>query len=94
MENKEQILKNDSHMRSEPTQNLNSTSQDIRLEKEDREMFSSRILFASYLALLAILAATVLMAVATTVIFLSLKVLSLEEANQEEKERLMYSYNI
>ena len=94
LENKEQVLNNDSHMRSEPTQNLNSASQDIRLEKEDREMFSSRILFVFYLALLAILAATVLMAVATTVIFLSLKVVSLEKANQEEKERLMYSYNI
>ena len=77
----------------EPAQSLSSTSQDVRLkEKEESEMFSSRILFVSYLALLSILV-VVLTAVAATVIFLFLKVLALEEANLEEKESLMYSYN-
>lgn len=94
---KVQGLKNDSQRRRmpvEPAQRLSSTSQDFRLkEKEDSEMFSSRILFVSYLALLSILV-VVLTAVAATVIFLTLKVVSLEKASQEEKERLMYSYNI
>ena len=78
----------------EPTQSSSSTSQDVRFkDKEDSKIFSLRILFVSYLALLAILT-VVLTAVAATVIFLLLKVLSLEEANLEEKESLIYSCNI
>ena len=74
-------------------QSLSSTSQDVQLkEKEESEMFSSRILFVSYLALLSILV-VVLTAVAATVIFLFLKVLALEKANLEENENLIDSYN-
>ena len=94
--NMEQGLNNDSQRRTmpvEPAKRLSATSQDVRLkEKEEREMFSSRILFVSYLALLSILV-VVLTASAAAVIFLFLKVLALEKANQEENESLMYSYN-
>ena len=96
MGNKEQGLKNDSQTRRiqvEAAQKSSSTSQDVRLkEKEESKMFSSRILFVSYLALLSILV-VVLMAVAATVIYIFLKVLALKKANLEEKESLMYSYN-
>ena len=94
--NKEQGLKNDSQTRRiqvEAAQKSSSTSQDVRLkEKEESEMFSSRILFVSYLALLSILV-VVLMAVAATDIYIFLKVLALKKANQEENESLTYSYN-
>ena len=89
LENKEQGLKNDSQRRRmpvEPAQSLSSTSQYVQLkDKEESEMFSSRILFVSYLALLSILA-VVLTAAAATVIFLFLEVLALEKANLEENE--------
>ena len=94
--NMEQGLNNDSQRRRmpvEPAKRLSATSHDVRLkEKEESEMFLSRILFVSYLALLSILV-VVLTASAAAVIFLFLKVLALEKANQEENESLMYSYN-
>ena len=96
LENKKQGLKNGSHRRRipvKPAQRSSSTNQDVRLkENEESEMFSSRILFVSYLAFLSILV-VVLTAAAATVIFLFLKVLALEKANQEDNKSLMYSYN-